>query len=224
MSTLPEEHFSAFCSAVGLLAEPVPPASLQGERRPDFLVAKPGVAKFFVELKSVTPSPKELRQLEILYSGKSGSSFQVEPGAKVRELIAKANPQLKAVADKGLPGILAILCPEPALKHHVDPYAVLTAMRGLDVVPVSVPEDPAEAPTFMDVRSGPKRKMTRDANTTISAILVPYLANELGWAANVFHNRFAARPLAPEALTGPAIHHWRIAADERGWEPHSGAV
>jgi hypothetical protein len=222
--TSPEDYFQDFCTALGLAWELVPTASSEGQKRPDYLITGPGPSAFYVELKAVTPNEEESLQLERLYTGKGASSFNVEPGAKVRALIAKANPQLKAVVDEQLPGVLAILNPEPALSHHIEAYAVLTAMRGLDVVPVLVPKNPADPPIFQDVRSGPKKRMTRSANTTISAILVPYLTNDRGWAAEVYHNRFAARPLDPRALLWPTIRHWRIREDERDWEPHPAAV
>ena len=216
----PEEYFQAFCAAVGLAWEPVPTASSKGHKRPDYLITGAENAQFYVELKAVMPNEDELLQLQQLYSGRGASSFSVEPGAKVRAFIAKANPQLKAVADRQLPGVLAILNTELALNHHVEAYAVLTAMRGLDVIPVLVPRNPAETPTCQPIRSGPKKRMTDSANTTIAAIMVPHLSHDRGWAANVYHNRFAARPLQPNVLPWSTIHHWQIRDDDRDWEPH----
>jgi len=220
----PEAYFENFCAHLGLDWEIVPTASDAGQKRPDYLLTGLDRTQFYVELKTITPNQDEAKHLELLYGGATGLSVTVEPGARLRDLIGKANPQLKAFADRKRPGVLVVLNLEPALGHHTEPYAVLTAMRGLDVVPVRVPRDPRESPEFLDVRSGPKKRMTPEANTTISAILVLRQVYELGWVAEVYHNRFGSRPLPVSSIAGSGVRHWQVRSDERDWEPLPSAV
>jgi hypothetical protein len=136
----------------------------------------------------------------------------------MRRLIKSANQQLRTL-ESDLPGLLVVFITHWHLRRHVDPYAILTAMRGLDVVDVEVPVDPKEAPVFGSVRSGPKKQMTEDHNTSTSAIACATQLSEAEWGLDVFHNRFATRPLPTKALQGPHVRHWRIRTDEREWEP-----
>jgi hypothetical protein len=100
-----------------------------------------------------------------------------------------------------------------ASRLHVDPYAVATAMRGIDVVPVIVPTDPDISPEFLPTRSGPKKKMTETANTNISAIGV--LLTDFGDKPLlcVYHNRHARHPIQPDSLRGAHLQHFPWRAD-----------
>ena len=107
-------------------------------------------------------------------------------------------------------------------KNHTDPYSVATTMQGLDVVPVLVPENPSISPQFQDPRSGPGKKMTSNANTTISAIGVLRTDFDDEPQLCIYHNRHARHPVDPEWLRHPRVHHFRLPAGEAsslaGWK------
>ena len=96
------------------------------------------------------------------------------------------------------------------LDCHVDPYDIMTAMKGLDTVPVTVPKDPNVQPSFGDPKSGPDKRMTTSHNTTISAVAVIRKASEEGYILDVYHNNFAVNPIDPEWLRRPDIRQWKI--------------
>ena len=217
MSNEAEELFEYFCADIGVGCDRVPTASAIGERRPDFQVRGCDGTAFFAEVKQVVPNAEEVEQIRQMRAGKVGS-FRTEPGAKVRGYIAKANGQLRGATRGEHPGLLVILNKDWFLRHHTEPYAILTAMRGLDVIPVLVPSEPHLSPEFQTVRSGPKKRMTSDDNTSISAVLTLRQGADVQWAGDVFHNRFAACPLPFSALVGPCVKHYIIRADERGWD------
>jgi hypothetical protein len=212
-----EMLWEAFCARHGLACEAVPTASSQGEQRPDYRVVGADGVRFFAEVKEVTPNELEAKQIQRLLAGEIGE-FSTEPGARVRQYIDKANPQLK-IMTKGLcPGVLVIFNEIPFLTHHTEAYAILTAMRGLDVVPVYVPRDPNLSPEFQDVCSGPKKQMTAGANTSTSALILPFEEPGTGSSALVYHNKYAACPLPLSSLPGPLFRHYGIRSDEREWE------
>lgn len=213
-----ESLFERLCTDAGLACERVEEAAKESEQRPDFRVIGRDGTSLWVEVKTVTPSEEEAEQIRRIHAREvvvRGGT----PGDRLRRFIGKANSQLKALAKAGLPGVLAVVNDEPLLRWHVDPYSVLTAMRGLDVVDVLVPHDPGVPPEFGDVRSGPGKQMTPVANTSTSAIVCVETWRGGETAANVFHNCYAAVPLPPTALSGAPFKQWRIADNERDWIP-----
>lgn len=59
---------------------------------------------------------------------------------------------------------------------------------------------------------GGQRKMTTTSNTSISALASIYLQDEVV-GLDVYHNRFAAAPILPEALTGRLVRHFKLAGE-----------
>ena len=223
MRTKSESSFERFCETNRLSFQRIATASDDGESRPDYQVTGHDATILFAEIKEVTPNTEEREHQRLILEGKVGS-FSTTPGARMREYVAKANPQLRSLTRGTAPGLLVIYNDNPFLRHHTEPYAILTAMRGLDVVPVIVPKDPRLAPQFLDVRPGPKKKMTPLANTSISAIVTIDQRPEYAWVATVYHNRHAACPLPLSALVGESFNHLRMTEDERDWESWPAAV
>ena len=139
------------------------------------------------------------------------------PGARLRKVIDRANAQLKTLSQGKKPGILIVYNNVWGGSYHTDPYAVLTAMRGLDVVPVLVPEDARHPPTFLDARPGPKKKLRPDENTHVSAIAVLFGTADTAQLA-VYHSPHARTPLAPGDLTADGVTQFRMCEDESGWD------
>jgi hypothetical protein len=212
-----EEMFERFANAVGLRAERLEEAGRDKKQRPDFRVIGTDGQLFIAEVKLVTPSQEEAASIaQFDETGTCG--FSTTPGKKLRGLISKSNSQLRAMSHLGLPGALVVFNPNWHLKFHTESYAVLTAMRGLDTIPVSVPTDPALSPVFGDMRPGPRKQMTAGSNTSTSAIICPREDEDDGWMADVFHNSFAVRPLSVAAVAHPRVRHWRLADDDSRWE------
>ena len=120
---------------------------------------------------------------------------------------------------------------------HANPYAVLTAMRGLDVIEYQVPPDPGSPIVPVRERPGPGRKFAPEMNTSVSCIAVlceffkgglipfalsgavsPDAAGDLDYALAVYHNRFARQPLDPGSMVSTRVKHYQMALDESSWE------
>ena len=212
--TKSESNFERLCEAAGWELQRVPETD---SRRPDYILTTPSSSRIIVEVKQFEPNPEERALLARQARGEV-VVFPTLPGERIRRAIRSAGPQLKALAPQGDSSMLVVFHATSVATMHTDPYSVLTAMRGIDVVPVLVPADPQKSPSFGSSRPGPHKKMTADANTSISCIAV--LAESEGDVTlNVFHNPHAARPLDPGTISASSIRHWRMSRDQSDWEP-----
>ena len=217
-----EQLFERFCASLDLEHERIAESTEQGEQRPDYRVVGSDGSRFVAEVKLVSPTAEEEREIARVHRGEISSSGGT-PGDRMRRWIGKANQQLKALGDQ-VPGVLVVFNPEFLLRRHTDPYAILTAMRGLDTIDVYVPASPSEMPVFGDLRSGGGKKMTALNNTSTSAVICPEEVATGVWRTGVYHNRFASRPLVMSSLQEANVIHFRIADDERDWTPMRAAV
>jgi hypothetical protein len=212
-----ERLFTAFCEKAGIPCVRVATASDAQERRPDYRLTGRLGTEIVAEVKQFDPSAEERAQIERAKSGESVAMGCV-PGARLRQVVDRANAQLKALSRGTKPGILVVYNNVWGMSNYTDSYAVLTAMRGLDVVPVLVPEDPSIPPTFLDSRPGPKKKLRADANTHISAIAVLFDRLNDGLGLAVYHNRHARLPLEPADIDVDGVVQFRMRADQSGWD------
>jgi hypothetical protein len=210
-----EQLFEQFAASLGLAFERIAEAASDGEQRPDYRATGTDGSVFIAEVKVVTPSVDEARDIARVMRGEIFASG-LTPGGRLRRFIGKANQQMKALGE-AQPGVLVVFNPNPFLRRHTEPYSILTAMRGLDTIDVTVPTDSNVQPVFGELRSGPGQKMTADHNRSTSAIVCPEEVARGVWRVGVYHNRFAVRPLATSVIRGQHVTHFDIAADERDW-------
>jgi hypothetical protein len=217
LETLSEELFVLLCAQIDIACDRVPTASDISEYRPDFVLTGRRGTLIFAEIKQFDPSPEEQIQIRRILADETGELCGT-PGGRIREVIDRANRQLKALSNGMHPGLLVVYNNVPGASYHTEDYAVLTAMRGLDVVPVVVPSNPREPVTFLDARPGPKRKLRPDANTHVSAIAVLARGRTAELRLAVYHNPHAKAPLPPAELIAPCVMHHRMREDQSGWE------
>lgn len=215
MKTESELLFEALCSLCDLPAERLVEAGTKGNPTPDYSIRGHLNRSIVAEIKQFDPNDEELEALERVKAGRVGT-VGTEPGKRIRSVINPAGRQLKARSRGQLPALL-VLFNNTGCSLHTKPHAVLTAMRGLDVVPVEVPADPQIPPKFLPMRPGPKKKLTADCNTSISAIAVLHDTDD-GPQLIVFHNRFAAVPLSEREMTHDRILHFQMSPDQQDWE------
>ena len=188
-------------------------------RRPDYEVEFAG-ERIVTEVKQFDPNDEEAESIRRMEAGGIGGTTAT-PGDRIRKAIHRAAPQLKALSKGECPTMLVVYNNSGA-KQHTDPYSIATAMQGLDVVPVLVPEDPSISPQFQDAHSGPGKKMTANANATISAIGVLRTDFDDEPLLCIYRNSHARHPIEPEWLRHPRIHHFRLPDDSAsslgGWE------
>lgn len=229
-----EELFHRFCNSQGWQVEKIDERSVaEGSKVPDFCLQLGGGAGIVVEVKQFDPNREEQEAARGMGSGVLGG----KPGHRLRQVIPKANNQLKALGQSD-PGMVVVYNRTPCSLHD-DPYAVLTAMRGLDVIEYHVPSDPGSPIVPVRERPGPGKKLTPEMNTSVSCIAVlreffdsvaiPYglsrpetadTAGDPEYALAVYHNPFAKRPLDPGRLVGSRVTHYRMREDQSSWEPY----
>ena len=201
--TKSEQAFEDYCTAVGIAWTRIDESDT---KRPDYSLEIDG-RTVIAEVKEVDRNPEEQesdRQLEATGFGKSLSNT---PGQRVRKKITAASKQIKALTKGRHPGILVLTVRSLTLAdwfwafHHVDRQAIMTAMYGLQVIQFAVPRDPSISPYSVGSRLGPKKKMTDDVNTSISAVAV--LEPTRGGVPRlvIYRNLYAAIPIEPVVIT-----------------------
>lgn len=202
--TVSEDMFEELCRSVGIACDRVDETTTL---TPDYEVKFSG-HRIVAEVKQFDPNKEEAESIRRLAAGGIGGTTAT-PGQRIRKAIDDAAPQLKALS-KGECPTMVVVYNNSGAKQHTDPYSVATAMQGLDVVPVLVPEDPSISPQFQDVRSGPKKRMTTIHNTTVSAIGVLVTDFDDQTQLCVYHNRHAVNRIEPDWLRGERVHHYRL--------------
>jgi len=202
--TRSEQLFESFCELRGIRCRRVAEGTVP---TPDYDIFVP-LRKIVVEVKEFTINKEEQRaEQERLKTGFSSGS--VTPGDRVRKKISDAGPQIRQRTKNRFPGLL-ILFDRGSGFNHLDPYSIRVAMYGLDTVQFAVPRDHRRNPYVVRAKSGPKRKMTPEVNTSISAIGALYCPERGVTELVVYHNAHASIPLRPELLRRYGIRQYRL--------------
>ncbi len=94
---------------------------------------------------------------------------------------------------------------------HIGPYHIRVAMYGLEQIYIAVPPIGQGSPYATGIGHGPKRKMTADCNTSISAIGALFMTGPDDSNLRVYHNCFAHVPLDPALLKQHGVAQFEIA-------------
>ncbi|MYA80735.1 MAG: hypothetical protein F4X39_09470 [Acidobacteriia bacterium] len=140
-----------------------------------------------------------------------------DPGAGVRKKIQDSSPQIKARTAGRYPGML-VLYDNGRIVPNFLPNHIMTAMYGQMVLDIAIPRDISIKPYITGARLGPKKKMTEDTNTSISAIGALVVTEPgLILKLHVYHNRFARVPIDPKLLARRGILQHRFDIENRIW-------
>jgi hypothetical protein len=217
MATVSETLFEAFCSAREVEYERVPEAT---ESRPDYWVVA-GRLRVVVEVKQIDPNPDDIRSMDLHAQGKA-AAMGGAPGERIRKALRAANRQIRKLADGcDAPGVVVLFNNTPC-HLYTAPYAVMTAMRGLDVVSVNLSADGGPG-AFGAARPGPKSEMRPGVNCSTSAIAVlsgaaPEDSSVPGdrLALDVYHNRHARVAIDPDFMRWDLVRHFSLPSDSHG--------
>jgi hypothetical protein len=204
MKTKSERCFEEFCRQKGIrykrIAESKTPT-------PDYDIFVPR-RKIVVEVKEITPN-KEEKQAQNELAKKKFVFGWFTPGQRIRKKISESVPQIKNRTNHRYPGIL-VLFDKGFIAGHLDPYDIRVAMCGLETVQIVFPNDSQLSPYSVRTKYGPKRKMTPEHNTSISAIGVLYARRHSSIEMVIYHNMFAGVPLDPMLLNRYEIPQYRL--------------
>lgn len=192
-----EVLFENFCKMHGIECQPLKPSSKKYDKTPDYDIFI-GENKIVVEVKQMDPNPKEKdKQDELNNSGTV--SIKSKPGHRVRGKIKDAKGKFKKRCENKYPSIL-LLYDNVKYFKHTDPFEILTAMYGEPYFPVTCTVTNGST-QIGNMKLGGKQKMTKETNTSISAIGVLKKGSDGNPYMTIYHNVNAKLRLAYEVLS-----------------------
>ena len=216
--TTSEAYFENLCADLGICLKRIPETI--NNKTPDYELIIDGQI-IITEVKEMTPNKDEQESERVLHERGYGDVLSTTPGNRVRKKISDSSPQIKARA-KGIYPSLLVLFDRGFVANHLDPYCIRVAMYGLEQVQIAVPIDPAISPYATGMSYGPKRKMTEEHNTSISAIGVLFATEPDTIVLHVYHNKYAAVSLESRLLSIHGIRQFKIEDELSGktekWE------
>jgi hypothetical protein len=214
--TLSETLFEKFCSNSGITLVRVPEEQTP---TPDYELIVEG-QRIIVEVKEITSNKEEQESDRLLIERGYGNVRSRTPGERVRKKISASSPQIKSRMLGTFPSILVLY--DGRNEGHLWSDNIRVAMYGLEQINIAVPMDRSKSPYAMGMSYGPKRKMTEQHNTSISAIGVLYTPNSADIDLYLYHNRFAMVALDPKILQRYGIRQFILGKDVPGrtaqWE------
>lgn len=190
MQTKSETLFEHYCEEKGISCKRI---GEESERRPDYELEVSGL-KVVVEVKQVDPNKEDKVRL-VEFEKRGMIVADSTPGAKVRSKIKGASKQISNLAKEKCPGVLVLFDNMPfALGGSLEPYHIRVGMYGFDTIVMTRPIDFDELPQVIERKSGPKKKLTEEHNTSISALAVLEKKNGIT-SLSFYHNQHAKIPL-----------------------------
>ncbi|MBI4480491.1 MAG: hypothetical protein HY651_10760 [Acidobacteria bacterium] len=151
--------------------------------------------RIVVEVKEIVPNKEEQESDRVMRERGYGNALSTIPGDRVRKKISDCNAQIKARSCAHYPSML-VLFDRGFVANHLSPTQIRTAMYGVEQIHIAVPPIASSvSPYITGMSYGPKRKMTEECNTSISAIGVLFMSGPDRVHLHVYHNKFAAVPL-----------------------------
>ena len=221
MRTVSETLFEEYCVCRALIYERIDEGN---DQTPDYRL-EIGDVFLIVEVKQFEATNSEAAKLQALKEGEL-LILDVRPGARVRNKIGSAAPQLQKHAQGKHPAMIVLYNNRPfMLGNPASDYEVRIGMYGLETI-VWNPGNRFEPPRVIDKRFGPMRKLTMEHNTTISAVAV-LEKNDNELSLTVYHNVHAAIPLPFGLLGRSGAKEFRLSERQPGnfqtWEEVHGS-
>lgn len=195
MKTQSEKLFEDFCRRKNIACKSI---SVRSSRTPDYCISVNG-EKIVVEVKEFSPNKEDQEMLrkavqeKVLVVGETHC-----PGERARRKIAKSAKQISNLSKGKYPALL-VLYNSIIPVNPIGEYELKVAMFGLETVVMSPSMSMNGMLKIVGGKFGPKRKLTPNCNTSISAIAV--LTDNSGIPdLTVYHNHHAAIPMPTEAF------------------------
>lgn len=200
-----EQIFETLCTRLGIAWRRVPESSGQ---TPDYELVL-GSATVVVEVKETAPNAEQRESDRLLQERGYGNVTGGTPGDRVRKKISDCSAQIKARTAGTHPSMLVVF-DQGRVARHIDPYHIRVAMYGLEQIYIAVPPIGQGSPYATGIGHGPKRKMTADCNTSISAIGALFMTGPDDSHLHVYHNCFAQVPLDPTLLEQHGVAQFKL--------------
>jgi len=210
--TTSEDLFERFCKENNIGYSKIEESTI---KTPDYEIEIDGLT-VITEIKQIDPNKEEKELIRKLENGEMVTTGGT-PGDRVRSKIKSASPQLSKLAKGKYPSIVVLFNNIPfALGNPTEAYNIRVGMYGLESIVLSVPNNYEAPPTVKDRKFGPKRKLTEEHNTTISAVAVLSKNQEGELRLEVYHNQFAAIPLPHGLLSTRNVSEYVLSENQTG--------
>ena len=205
MKTVSESLFEKFCDRSTIRWEKIPTAA---ESTADYTIFPTGM-KVVAEVKQIDPNKKDEETEQRLSRGELVESSYCDRGKRVRAKVRDANPKLAPHSKRGVPTVL-VLYGNVRPHLYTDPYDIRAAMYGLEQHFFVVPKAPSMRPFFGGKKLGPNQGMTKQHNTSISALGVISGSLEIPELV-IYHNVYARVSLPLEYFRPYATNQFSLA-------------
>ena len=204
MKTVSESLFEKFCDRNSIRWEKIPTAN---KRTADYTIFPTGI-KVVAEVKQIDRNKEDEKAEQKLNRGELVES-SYDRGKRVGAKIRDANPKLAPHSKTGVPTIL-VLYGNVRPHLYTDAYDVRAAMYGVEQHFFVVSKDPSIPPFFGGKKLGPNQGMTRQHNTSISALAVMSGPLEIPELV-IYHNVHARVSLPPEYFRPYTLNQFSLA-------------
>lgn len=189
------------------------------ERTPDYILKIDGTV-VYAEVKEIVANDEEIKVLKQLEECGCGDAYGDEPGKTVRAKIKESYGQLKRLSKRDKTSAILVLYNNSGMAGlgRLNHYNVLTAMFGLQTVPVRVPHDSSIPVSFGSDFFGPKKSVTPEQNSYLSGILTLYEHYQNGLVAFFYHNPHARYPVPNQLIGCESCVQYRVSSTEINWE------
>jgi hypothetical protein len=198
MTTQSEALFDKWCQQQRLPFKRIRVARVANQKRPDYRVRTP-YGWCVIEIKELVPTEED----DLILQSLRGEARWVDPGTRLRRPIRDAAKQLRKFSQRGLPTVLALV--DLTASFHTEKYQVLAAMCGHTKL-VFAPNQPI-AEAFLGAKPGGGATLTKEHNTSISAIAVVRTDGGEVAAIDLYQNPHARIPLSAERAQSFAERH-----------------
>ncbi len=209
--TVSEELFERFCAENEVSYSPIPRATDEGIKTPDFEILI-NARRIIVEVKQLDPeSPDDKKYQKQLDELGITDVHENKVTQRIRGKISDAMPQLNRWANKETPGLLFLYSNLPLDGRYIQPRYILEAMYGEETLEIVLPNNRTIQPHISNVRFGGKRKVTSQYNTSLSAIVnlfEDWEHREIH--AHFYNNVFSICKFHPEWFRRNRVKHFSL--------------
>ncbi len=208
--TVSEVLFEEFCRRLEIPFNRIP---VNEAKTPDYDIHPDGHL-VTVEVKQIDANEDDKRAEAELQSV-GHADIAINASDRIRNKIKVGGPQLKRRAKAGHPSLLVLYDNvHPSGNFYTAPDTIKTAMFGCEQVVLSVPQNGSAPVAVRDRKFGPKRKMTPQHNTSISAVAVMIAEGGEPRELRIYHNPYGAIPLPPHWLPAEMVKHFKLAGKQ----------
>lgn len=211
-----KESLENWCSQVGWTCTRIPEGA---ERTPDYILEIDKI-NIYAEVKEIVANEEEIKVIKQLEERGWGDPCGEKPGKTVREKIKASYEQIKRLSERDKTCAILVLYNNSGMPGlgRLDHYHVLTAMFGLQTLPVIVPSDPNIPLSFGLDFFGPKKSVSPKRHRYLSGILTLYDHHQKGLLAFFYHNPHALVPLHCRLIDSENCIQYRVSPTEINWE------